>query len=73
MNPITSHYQAQVRMEELHREAEQYRLASQFRPAVSTAARIRSAAGNWLIGAGERLLAHPTTQTAVSTANGGGT
>lgn len=64
MHPITSHYQAQLRMEELHREAEQYRLPSQFRPAVGTAARIRQAAGTWLIGAGERLLPRPTTQTA---------
>ncbi len=66
MHPITSHYLAQSRMEELHREAEQYRLASQPRPAVSSATRIRTAAGSWLIGAGERLLPRPTTQTAGS-------
>jgi hypothetical protein len=62
MNPITSHYQAETRMEELHREAQQYRLASQSRPAVGPATRIRTAAGSWLIGAGERLLPRPTTQ-----------
>lgn len=66
MIPIASHYLAQARMEELHREAEQYRLASQFRPAVSTASRIRTAAGSWLISVGERLLPRPTTQTAGS-------
>ncbi len=66
MNPFTSHYQAQIRMEELHREAEQYRLASQFGATVSTATRIRNAAGSWLIGAGERLVVLPTTRTAES-------
>jgi len=66
MNPITSHYQAEAHMEELHREAEQYRLARQSRPAVSRATRIRTAAGSWLIGAGERLLPRPTAQTAGS-------
>ncbi len=66
MHPITSHYLAQIRMEEFHRGAEQYRLASQFRPAVSTATRIRTAAGSWLISAGERLFPRPTTQTAGS-------
>jgi hypothetical protein len=66
MNPITIDYLAQIRMDELHREAEQYRLARQFRPVASTATKIRSAAGSWLISAGERLLSHPTTQTAGS-------
>ncbi len=66
MNPFTSHYQARIRMEELHREAELYRLASQFRPSDNTATRIRNAAGSWLIGAGERLVVHPTTRTAES-------
>jgi hypothetical protein len=66
MHPFTSHYLAQIRMEEFHREAEQYRLASQFGPAVSTATRIRTAAGSWLISAGERLVPRPTTQTAGS-------
>jgi hypothetical protein len=66
MNPIASHDQARYHMEELHREAEQYRLANQSRPAVTRATRIRTAAGSWLIGAGERLLPRPTTQTAGS-------
>ena len=66
MNPIASHYQAQSHMEDLHREAEQYRLASQSRAAVRPATRIRTAAWSWLIGAGERLLPRPTTQTAGS-------
>jgi hypothetical protein len=66
MNPIASHYQARYHMEELHREAEHYRLVSQSRPTVSHASKIRTAAGSWLIGAGERLLPRPTTQTAGS-------
>lgn len=64
MHPITINYLAKIRRQELHREAEQYRLASQFRPAVSTLTRIRQAAGSWLINVGERLLPSPTIQTA---------
>ena len=30
MHPITTHYQAQSHVEELHRAAERHRLASQF-------------------------------------------
>ncbi len=66
MNPIVTHYLAQIHMEELHREAEQYRLARQVRPVVGTGTRIRTAAGSWLISVGERLLPHSTTQTADS-------
>jgi hypothetical protein len=64
MHPFTINYLAQIRREELHREAEKHRLAGQFRPAVSTLTRIRQAAGSWLIGVGERLLPSPTIQTA---------
>ena len=63
MNPITSHHRAKIHMEELHREAERYRVAGQSRPGVRTSTRIRTAAGSWLIGAGERLLPAPTTGT----------
>jgi hypothetical protein len=56
MNPITSDYLAQLRMEDLHREAEQYRFGTRFRPAGRPVSRIRAVAGSWLITAGERLL-----------------
>jgi hypothetical protein len=66
MNPITTHYLAQLHMEDLHRDAEQHRLVGQARPGVSTATKIRNAAGSALISIGERLLSHPNTQTASS-------
>ncbi len=64
MNPITSHHRAQTHMEELRREAEQRRVAGKSRPGVSHSTRIRTMAGNWLIGAGERLLPGQTIRTA---------
>lgn len=57
MNPITSDYLAQLHMEDLHREAEQYRVGTRSRPAGRPVSRIRAAAGSWLITAGERLAA----------------
>jgi hypothetical protein len=66
MNPLASHYIAQMRMEELRREAERYRLVSQIRPTVSAMTKIRAVAGGWLVSAGERVLPCPTTQKPVS-------
>ncbi len=66
MNPITSHYVAQIHMEELRREAEQYRLASDFGAPASTSTRVRTVAGRWLISVGERLVAGSTMRTVSS-------
>lgn len=66
MHPITTHYQAQSHVEELHRAAERHRLASQFRPETRMATTIRNATGSWLISAGERLVSRPAIQTAGS-------
>ena len=66
MNPITSHYEAQIHMEELHRDAEQYRLACEFGARASTSTRVQTAAGRWLISVGERLVAGSTMRTVSS-------
>jgi hypothetical protein len=60
------HYLARIQIEERRRQAEQHRLARQFRPAVSRVTRVRGSVGNWLIGAGERLAPRPTTETVSS-------
>jgi len=64
MHPFTAHYLAKMRMEELRREADRYRLAAQFKPPVGTPTRIRQAAGSYLIRVGERVLPDPTVRVA---------
>ncbi len=54
MSPITSYYIARDRSEQLRREAEAHRMAATTRK--HRAERIRTWAGNRLIGLGERLL-----------------
>lgn len=65
MNPIASHYVAKARMEDLHREAEQYRRANQLRSAIGVSTRIRTAVGSRLISIGERLLPGPVSGRSV--------
>lgn len=64
MHPFAQHYLAKMRMEELHREADRYRFAAQFKPPVGARTRIRRAAGSYLIRVGERVLPAPTVRVA---------
>ena len=63
MNPISSHYMAQLHLEELRRQADQQRLANQFRPAVNTLTRLRIATGRRLISLGENLIPGASIRT----------
>jgi hypothetical protein len=62
MNPFTTHLVAQMRMEELLREAERYRSTKPDRSSLVTWFRQR--AGRRLIEVGERLLPKPMIQPA---------
>lgn len=64
MNPITTHYLAKLHMDDLHKESERYRLIGPVKRGVSSATKIRIAAGGGLISVGERLLSRPNTRTA---------
>jgi hypothetical protein len=63
MHPITSYYTAQAHLDELRREAEQFRSVGVSRRAVSRTAGFRAAAGSLLIHTGERILPRPSIQT----------
>ena len=63
MNPIVTRYQAQARMDELHREAQRARLAASASGTASDVSRLRAAVGRWLIATGQRLTPTPTIDT----------
>lgn len=63
MSLITNHDLVRLHVEELRREtAHRRHVVGRVRADARITTRVRTAAGGWLIGLGNRLLPHPSTE-----------